>query len=1174
MYSASKTSARTPDGGLHSPLQPPSPASESGWRWQGLHGPSAAMAIAALARRHQGLTVAITATPQHAQSLEQDLQLLRDDEQLPVAHFPDWETLPYDLFSPHPDILSQRLQAMATLPGLRRGLLVVPVSTVLQRLAPVSYIQGRSLILRQGDTLDMDGFRQRLGDAGYENAETVHQSGQYTMRGGLLDVFPAGSAQPLRLEWLDDEIDTIRYFDPETQRSTGTVEHVELLPGREYPFDQTAIDDFRRAFRNRFAIDVRNCNLYQDLRAGRHPQGLEYYLPLFFSETASLFDYLGENPRIIADQGCLNAAEHFLEGVAERYEQRRYDMARPILEPGELYHSLDTLRGQLSDQQAIWLDHNSGDANADDNGQQVIRFSSGPAPQLPLHDQADQQAFASYIREYPGRILLAADSPGRREVLLETLHAFDIRPQSLPDWHAFRAADQTRLAVTVLPVSDGVMLPDDDLLILTESQLFAGRLRQRQKRTSERDSASVIRNLTDLNTGAPVVHEEHGVGRYMGLSVLDVAGLTGEFLTLEYAEGDKLYVPVSDLNLISRYAGGSTEHAPLHKLGNDRWVKTKRKAIRKIRDAAAELLDIYARREAAEGFQFPLERKAYAEFAAGFPYEETPDQQDAIDAVIEDLTAPQVMDRVVCGDVGFGKTEVALRAAFVAANAGRQVAVLAPTTLLVRQHFNLFRDRFADWPINVAMLSRLRNTGEAKKTLEGLQQGSVDIVIGTHRLLQRTVDFKDLGLIIIDEEQRFGVRQKEQLKALRAEVDLLTLTATPIPRTLGMALSGIRDLSIIATPPARRMAVKTSISQWDDSLIHDAVDRELQRGGQVYFLHNEVRTIQAMAARLGKLFPDASIAVAHGQMAGSAMDQIMREFYARKHHILVCTTIIENGIDVPSANTIIINNADHFGLAQLHQLRGRVGRSHHRAFAYLLVPDWNNITRDAQKRLEALSELEDLGAGFALASHDMEIRGAGELLGEEQSGQIEELGFELHLALLERAVEALKSGLEPDLEAPLHSGCEVQLHLPALVPETYLPDVHTRLTLYKRISSADDKEDLRQLQIEMIDRFGLLPQPAKNLFAVATIRLQATAMGITHLELGPAGGWIDFSSTPDINPAALIKLVQTAPDEFVLRGSERLSLRAGIDDDQKRLHYLRELLLKLRPVPDKPTQAS
>ncbi len=1157
--------ARLSGDGSYSPLHPPKTAASMHWR--GLHGPATAMAIAAIARQHQGLTVVITATPQTAQTLEQDLLLLRDDEQLSVAHFPDWETLPYDLFSPHPDILSQRLHAMATLPNQQRGLLVVPISTVLQRLAPVNYIQGRSLILCQGDQLDMDGFRQRLADAGYENSETVYQPGQYTLRGGLLDVFPAGTKQPLRLEWLDDEIDTIRYFDPETQRSTGQLDQIELLPSREYPFNQTAIDDFRRAFRNRFAIDVRNCNLYQDLRNGRHPQGLEYYLPLFFSETASLFDYLGDNPRIIAEQDCLGAAEHFLEAVEHRYEQRRYDLARPILEPRELYQSLATLKERLYANGTIWLegaDTDNHSAFSAPTGE-TAHFDSQIAPTLPLHDQADQDAFANFIRNYPGRVLLAADSPGRREVLLETLLAFDIRPQALTDWHAFRAGDKTRLGLSVLPVSDGVLLPSEELLVLTESQLFAGRIRQRRKRSSDRDSASIIKNLTDLNIGAPVVHEQHGVGRYQGLSVLEVAGLTGEFLTLEYAEGDKLYVPVSDLNLISRYAGGSIDNAPLHKLGNDRWVKTKRKAIRKIRDAAAELLDIYARREAAQGFQFPLDRKQYAEFAAGFPYEETADQQNAIDAVIADMTASKVMDRVVCGDVGFGKTEVALRAAFVAANAGRQVAVLAPTTLLVRQHFNVFRDRFADWPINVVMLSRLRNVGETKQALEGMENGTVDIVIGTHRLLQRGIQFKDLGLIIIDEEQRFGVRQKEQLKALRAEVDLLTLTATPIPRTLGMALSGIRDLSIIATPPARRMAVKTSISQWDDSLIQDAVDRELQRGGQVYFLHNEVRTIEAMAAQLRKLFPDASIAVAHGQMTGNSMDMIMREFYSRKHHILVSTTIIENGIDVASANTIIINNADHFGLAQLHQLRGRVGRSHHRAFAYLLVPDWNSITRDAQKRLEALAELEDLGAGFTLASHDMEIRGAGELLGEEQSGQIEELGFELHLALLERAVEALKSGQEPDLEAPLHSGCEVQLHLPAFIPEDYLPDIHTRLTLYKRISSAIDKEDLRQLQIEMIDRFGLLPQPIKNLFAVATIKLQATAMGMLRIELGPAGGWIDFSAQPAINASALIKLVQTAPNEYILRGSERLSLRAKIEDDQKRLHYLRELLLKLRP---------
>lgn len=1147
---------------MYSPLRPPQ--TMQSMHWQGLHGPASALAIAAIARQHTGLTVVITSSPQQAQRLEQDLLLLRDDEKLPVAHFPDWETLPYDLFSPHPDILSQRLKAMAGLSNLQRGLLVVPVSTVLQKLPPVSYIQGRSLLIKVGQQLDRDAFRQRLLDAGYENTETVYQSGQYALRGGLVDIFPAGTTQPLRIEWLDDEIDTIRYFDPESQRSSERLDGIELLPGREYPFDQQALDDFRRAFRNRFAIDVRKCTIYQDIRAGRHPQGLEYYLPLFFEDTANLFDYLGEQPRIIVEHDCLDAAANYLDAVAQRHEQRRYDLGRPILEPNEIYQSLSSLQQHLHNKATVWLDTGHGEPGCLTDTEN-IHFSSDKAPELPLHDNADHDAFASFIDHYPGRILLAADSPGRREVLLDTLQAFNIRPKALPDWHSFRASEQTSLALAVLPVSDGFSLPDEELLVLTESQLFAGRLRQNQKRSSDRDSASIIRNLTDLNIGTPVVHEQHGVGRYIGLSVLEVAGQTGEFLTLEYAEGDKLYVPVSDLSLISRYAGGKADNAPLHKLGNDRWLKTKRRAIRKIRDAAAELLDIYARREAAKGHAFSFEKKQYAEFCTGFPYEETPDQQQAIDAVIEDMTTTKVMDRVVCGDVGFGKTEVALRAAFIAANAGRQVIVLAPTTLLARQHFNLFRDRFADCPINVAMLSRLRNAGEAQQVLDGLTDGTLDIVIGTHRLLQRNVDFKRLGLVIIDEEQRFGVRQKEQLKSMRAAVDLLTLTATPIPRTLGMALSGIRDLSIIATPPARRIAVKTSISQWDDSLIHDAVERELQRGGQVYFLHNEVRTIQSMAAQLSKLFPDVSIAVAHGQMRGDAMDLVMREFYARKHQILLCTTIIENGIDVPSANTIIINNADHFGLAQLHQLRGRVGRSHHRAFAYLLVPDWKSITRDAQKRLEALAELEDLGAGFALASHDMEIRGAGELLGEEQSGQIEALGFELHLALLERAVEALRSGKEPDLESPLHSGSEVQLHLPALIPENYLPDIHTRLTLYKRISSAADKEALRQLQIEMIDRFGLLPLATKNLFAIATMKLQTADMGIIRMEFGPSGGWLDFSSDAKINAAALIQLVQSRSEEFRLRGNERLSLRAQIEDDEKRLHYIRELLLKLSP---------
>lgn len=1149
----------------YSPLHPPLPADSGLNVWHGLHGSPAraaasALAVCATARRHHGLTVVICSSAQQASMLERDCLLLRDDEQLPVLHFPDWETLPYDLFSPHPDIISARLATLASLPNTQRGLLIVPVSTLLQRLSPTEFIHGHSMQLQVGIELPMLQFRQNLINTGYDAVDAVFQTGQFAQRGALLDVYPSGSANPLRIEWLDDEIASLRSFDAETQRSLESLTGINLLPSREYPFTPESTELFRQRYRQRFALDMRHCTIYQELRKGYHPQGLEYFLPLFFAQTSSLFDYLGQHPQLILQADCRAAAEQFLSHVNERYEQRRHDIQRPILSPDELYIDLNELHGELDRPGCIEL------AADDQHSTAATRchFQVNAAPEIDLHSSTAEHGINRLLSAYSGRILLAADSAGRREVLAESLAAFNIKTRHLPDWHAFRASPDVRLAVVDLPLSDGLELPDEQLLILTETQLFKGRVRQKHRRSSERDPAAVIRGLADLQAGALVVHEEQGIGRYRGLSLLQVAGMEGEYLTLEYAEGDKLYVPISDLQMITRYIGADSDNTSLHKLGSDRWQKTRRKAARKIRDAAAELLDIYARREASIGTAMVLDRKLYTEFSATFAFEETPDQQTAIDAVLQDMTSTRIMDRVICGDVGFGKTEVALRAAFVAAQAGYQVALLCPTTLLARQHFNVFSDRFADWPVKIGLLSRVRSSAETGTLLESMQNGTLDIIIGTHRLLQDNVSFNNLGLLIVDEEQRFGVRHKEKLKTLRASVDMLTLTATPIPRTLGMAMSGIRDLSIIATPPARRIAVKTTVTQWDDTLITDAIERELQRGGQVYFLHNEVRTIQAMANQLARLFPHETIAIAHGQMPQPEMERVMRDFYARRFSILVSTTIIENGIDVPSANTILINKADHFGLAQLHQLRGRVGRSHHRAFAYLLISDWQNLTADARKRLDAISELEDLGAGFALSTHDMEIRGAGELLGEEQSGQMQALGFELHLQMLEQAVAALRAGEEPDLSQPLLRTGNVELHLPAFIPDDYLPDVPMRLTLYKRISMAADNEALRQLQIELIDRFGLLPQPAKNLVAISQLKLQAKAMGLERIDFGPGGGWIDIGDKPQLNSANLIKKVQYQADEFKLQGQHRLSLKATIDDDQQRLLYIRQLLQDLK----------
>ncbi len=1003
--------------------------------WSGLHGSSLALALLSAARAHRGITLVVARSSHQSQLLAQDLQLLSVSS-LPLLQFPDHETLPYDPFSPHPDIISQRLKTLASLASLQHGIVLVPVTSLAQRLPPAQYILQRSFNLVVGQTLVMDEFRQRLLHAGYQASEQVYQSGQYAIRGSVLDLFPAGSSSPFRLDLFDEEIDSIRKFDPESQRSTGQVKRIALLPAREYPCDETALKEFRRRFRYRFDVDTRRVTLYQDLRSGIHPQGLEQYLPLFYQETSCLLDYLPGPPQLILQHEVFRAAQDQARRTRDRWEQRRYDIERPVLDPEELFFMPDQLRQRLEAFSTVQL------AEPGKAGRSQPVFISEPAPDVHIHERGKSAAadLVKFTQSFSGRILFAADTPGRREVLRSTLAAFGIKPRLFETYAGFHG-EGAQLGLAVLPVDEGFVIPGE-LALITESQLFGRRSRPRaQRAVSERDPETIIRNLNDLSGGAPVVHEDHGVGRYLGLEILEIDQRRSEFLMLEYAGGDKLYVPVTSLHLVSRYTGSDPDSAPLHRLGSQQWEKARRKAAKQVRDVAAELLDLHARRKARKGFSFSLDEKLYAEFASGFPFEETPDQQNAIDMVIGDLVSDLPMDRVVCGDVGFGKTEVALRAAFIAVQAGRQVALLVPTTLLAQQHHSTFTDRLADWPVVVELLSRFRTGKQSKEVLERLANGRVDIVIGTHRLLQKDIRFKNLGLVIIDEEQRFGVRQKERLKQLRTEVDLLTLTATPIPRTLNMAISGIRDLSIIATPPARRMAVKTLISEWDKGVIREALHREIQRGGQVFFLHNEVRSIERIAREVQELAPEARLAIAHGQMPERQLETVMLNFYRQRFNILVCTTIIESGLDVPTANTIVINRADRFGLAQLHQLRGRVGRSHHRAYAYLIVPDKRSMSADARKRLEAIAALEELGAGFTLATHDMEIRGAGELLGAEQSGQISQVGFSLYSDMLARAVDALRQGEDPDLDQPLHRGIDIELHIPALIPDTYLGDV-------------------------------------------------------------------------------------------------------------------------------------
>lgn len=1154
---------RTPASTTPAAIPPLPRGTQSRAWWRAPASPTAlAWFIAAAARAHDGPVLVVARDNHDAHQIEADLHtLMGADAGLPVVPFPDWETLPYDQFSPHPDIVSQRLSALHRLPTLKQGIVVVPVQTLMQRLAPLRHIAGGSFDYRVGQRLDFDEEKRRLESASYRHVPQVLDPGDFAVRGGLLDVYPMGADAPLRIELLDDSIDSIREFDPETQRSLEKTDAVQLLPGREVPLDERTVERAMTLLRDRFDVDTRRSALYQDLKSGHAPAGVEYYLPLFFDTTSMLFDYLGERVMPVLGDGFGEAAEAFWAQTQNRYEQRRHDIERPLLPPDELYLPPEALRERLNRGARVEVcgPHHTRYAEALPLGDQSL-------PPLPVaaKDAPAGEALKSFLSHYPGRVMIAADSAGRREALLEVLQASELKPDVLADFGAFRHGS-SRFAIGVAPLEDGFALDDPRFAVLTERQLFPERATQahRRKRTG-REPEAIIRDLGELTEGAPIVHEDHGVGRYRGLIAMDVGGMPGEFLEIEYAKGDRLYVPVAQLHLISRYSGASVETAPLHSLGGEAWAKAKKKAAEKVRDVAAELLEIQARRQARAGLALHLDRAMYEPFAAGFPFEETPDQHHAIESVIRDLASSQPMDRVVCGDVGFGKTEVAVRAAFAAASAGKQVAVLVPTTLLAEQHYRNFRDRFADWPLKVEVLSRFKTAKEIKAELEKLADGRIDVIVGTHRLLQSDVKFKDLGLVIVDEEQRFGVRQKEALKALRANVHLLTLTATPIPRTLNMAMAGLRDLSIIATPPANRMAVQTFVTPWDAAMLKEAFERELSRGGQVYFLHNDVESIGRMQRDLQELVPEARIGVAHGQMPERELEQVMLDFQKQRFNVLLCTTIIESGIDIPNANTIIMNRADKFGLAQLHQLRGRVGRSHHRSYAYLVVPDKRSITADAQRRLEAIASMDELGAGFTLATHDLEIRGAGELLGEDQSGQMAEVGFSLYTELLERAVRSIKAGHLPDVDLGQESrGAEVELNVPALIPDDYLPDVHTRLTLYKRISSARDRDELRDLQVEMIDRFGLLPDPAKYLFATAELKLAANALGIRKLELGEAGGRIVFESKPNIDPMAVIQLIQKQPKLYTMDGPDKLRIKVPLPDAPDRFNAAKGLLTTL-----------
>jgi transcription-repair coupling factor (superfamily II helicase) len=1122
-------------------------------RWRGLPGAAAALTAAETARRHAGLVVAIVANEQQAYRLEEELRFFLGAAR-PVIHFPDTESLPYDPISPHQEILSDRLAALYRLPQQKRGALIVTTSALIERLPPRHWLDGRVLLLKNGDRLDPHEFRDRLVAAGYQSVSEVQTQGEFAVRGAVIDVFPMGSHAAYRLDLFDEEIETIRAFDPETQRSTEKVGEIRLLPAREFPTDKEGIENFRRHYREYFAGDPSRSRIYTDVSAGLMPAGVEGYLPLFFERTATLFDYLPADSLLIetADVDAALAAEW--KQIQERFERYSGNIERPLMKPADLFLRADAAAEHLRSHPAVAI-VGGDDHDAIDCGATVL---GGGADAMRRH-----------VETGTDRMLFVAESPGRREVVLDWLKPLGLQARPHESWAAF-VADRNRYGIVLGPLQDSVHLPSG-ISIVSEAQLFGHRAPLTlRKRGKVRDPDTILRDLNDLKPGAPVVHVEHGVGRYLGLQKLDAGGIEAEYLVLEYADGDKLYVPVASLNQIHRFTGADPESAPLHSLGSDRWAKAQARARERAADVAAELLSIQARRAARPGIALPIDEADFARFCEGFPFQTTPDQQKAIDAVLEDLAASRPTDRVVCGDVGFGKTEVAMRACFVAARAGKQVCVLAPTTLLVQQHEKNFRDRFAEWPIRIAGLSRMRSAKEQAAMLDELASGKIDIVIGTHRLLQDDVRFKDLALVVVDEEHRFGVRHKEKLKNLRAEVHLLTLTATPIPRTLNMSLAGLRDLSIIATPPASRVAIRTTVGEWDSAIVHEACLRELKRGGQVYILHNEVRDIERFAGDIQKLVPEGRVRFAHGQMRERELEQVMLDFYHARFNILVCTTIIESGIDVPTANTIIIDRADQLGLAQLHQLRGRVGRSHHRAYAYLLVPSRRALSPDAEKRLEAIEQLGELGSGFTLATHDLEIRGAGELLGDQQSGQIGEIGFTLYAELLADAVRALKAGALADTPFDTHGrgACEVDLGVSALIPDSYVPDVHARLVLYKRLAETHNEDELSDLKAEMIDRFGALPAQAERLFEAARLRQQGETLGVVKIRCGAKTATLDFAKQPRIEPLKLIKLIQSQPKVYKLEGQQRLHINAqDFENAGKRAPLLERLLATLSPLP-------
>lgn len=1155
--------------------------------WFNLKGCSLSYSLASIVTNLENFTVILVPNLLIAEQIERELKFFLKDHT--VLSFPDWETLPYDNFSPHNDIVSTRLATLYKLVNLEfedkkeqaQHLLIVPVTTLMHKLCPKQYIMQNSIVLNIGNKINIPDFRRNLETYNYYCANQVTQHGEFAVRGSLIDIFPLGSDVPYRIDLFDDEIETIRIFDPNTQLSKGKIDKIRLLPGKEFPFNDKAISLFRTNWRDKFSSDPSNCPIYTDVSQQIPTPGLEYYLPLFFESCEDLFSFFPRETLIINVENMIDSVTNFYKEVNVRFDRYAHDILRPILPVKDIFLSPEDILHKQK--QFLQIDLLRADLDVAKVKDLHERFDIENLPDLSLDAKKSDHLykFKSFIKENKGfkvnEILFCVETLGRKEVLKELLDKNKISVQEVSSWHEFinismnssskhkekeENKSQDKFYITLSPIDKGVIFLSHKVAIIPESAIFGHKVMQRRRRKVKGiEPDAQIRNLAELEIGDLVVHIDQGIGRYMGLQKLTLScGYDAEFVTLEYAKGAKLYVPISSLHLISRYSAQDFDNVEVHVLGSDKWSKVKKKALEKVRDVAVELLDIYAKRQAKKGFASKILESEYEAFKSGFPFEETLDQENAINDVISDLTSTRIMDRVVCGDVGFGKTEVALRAAFIIALSGRQVAILVPTTLLAEQHYRTFADRFVDFPINVEVLSRFISQKDQKRIINNIADGKCDIIIGTHKILQNDVKFKNLGLLIIDEEHRFGVRQKDKFKALRAEIDILTLTATPIPRTLNLSMSGIRDLSIITTPPSKRLSVKTFIREYNEILISEAIEREIQRGGQVYYLHNSVQTIQRAYDTIVNIVPNARIAIAHGQMPERELEQVMVDFYHRKNNVLVCTTIIETGIDIPTANTIIIERADKFGLAQLHQLRGRVGRSHHQAYAFCLLPQHGKITRDAKKRLEAISAHDTLGAGFTLSTYDLEIRGAGELLGAEQSGNINSIGISLYIELVEQTVKLLKEGKDPLMDVLLMGKTEIDLQIPNLIPEDYIPDVNTRLVLYKRIANTDDEKTLLDIKVEMIDRFGRLPEQVENLFSITKLRNICEKLNIAKIKFGKTGGTIEFLENPKINIKSVMEKINKYPTTYKLQGTSKIKITKELENSQKRIDFIKFFL--------------